>query len=112
MAITATPGDFFSVPEFAETWTPLGDGSVRFTTITLSGYKSVDEDGEPQANTGNVRIRPTGALGAVNIWPEAEYVITAPPGSFYRTSQFEVYSEEEGDGVYAIYGAATVYDGP
>jgi hypothetical protein len=107
MPTTATPVDFFKVPDSAETWTALGASTVKFNSITLSGYKSAGV-----ANTGNIRFRPSNGSGYVTIEPENDYTVTAPSGTFYRASQFELYSETAADGLYAIYSSAVVYDGP
>lgn len=107
MPNVATPADFFILPASADTWTDLGASTVRFNTMTVSGYKA-----SGTANTGNVRLRPTSGEGYIIIEPETDYVITAPQGSFYRANQFQVYAEESGDGLYCIYSSAIVYEGP
>jgi len=107
MANTATPSDFFKVPDSSAEWVYLGASTVRFNTITLCGYKS-----SGTANTGNIRFRPVNGEGYITLRPEESYVLTAPQGSFYRADQFQIYSETAADGVYAIYAAAIVYEGP
>lgn len=106
MSTIATPADFHVAPE-AGAWADLGASTVKFNRITAYGQKA-----DRTANDGNVRIRPKNGTGYFFIVPGTPYELVTPNGGFYRADQFEIWVETSGDGIYAQYSSAIIYDGP
>lgn len=107
MATSASISDFYKLSTTPGTAVALGARTVKFNTVTFYGFKA---DGV--VNTNDVKFRPVGGTGWLTVSPGSSKVVTAPNGSFYRADQFEIDVTTSGDGVYAICGAAIIYEGP
>lgn len=106
MSTQATIGNFYKLVTTAGTPVALGASTVKFSTLSLLGYKA---DGTE--NLSNVKWRPVDGQWKT-LPPGVEEIIPIPPGSFLRASQIEIDSAYDGDGVLANYTVNTVYEGP
>ena len=106
MSTQATFADFYKTSTTPGTAVALGLSTVTFNKLTLSGYKSAGT-----ANTGSVYYRPVDGTGWITLPSGADAVVPIPEGCFLRASQIEIDVDTSGDGVYAQYVSAVVYEG-
>lgn len=109
MATQAQPSAFYTNPGSTGTWTDVGASTLRFNSVSFAAQKSNGVD-----NVGNVQIRPntTSNNAARTLLPGEIWNIDAPAGSYFTANQFQINIATAGDGVYVVYSAAIVYDGP
>lgn len=104
MATNATLSDLHKAPSSIDTWVALGDSSVRFSSIAITGQKS-----DSSYNAGNLFLRRKDGTGFYTLAPGFPFALDAPPGTYLNASQIEVKIETSGDGAFAMYAAATLY---
>lgn len=106
MSTNASLSDLHKAPSSIDTWVALGDSSVRFNSIAVSGQKS-----DSSYNAGDLFVRVKNGVGSYTVSPGFTYALDAPDGTYLNASQIEVKIETAGDGAFAQYTAATLYSG-
>lgn len=106
MSTNATLSDLHKAPSAIDTWVALGDSSVRFNSIAITGQKA-----DSTFNSGDLKVRRLDGVGFYTLGPGFSISISAPPGTYLNAAQIEVSIETAGDGAFALYTAATLYSG-
>lgn len=85
----------------------LGTSSQSTVGLTLRGQKALNT-----SNTGNVYVRPVGSTAWWEITPGESLALTYIPGLHQTLDQYQIYSDNNGDGVLIWRVAGGNYIGP